>query len=87
MESIINSITSDYYFVKKNNMQPELIKWDEFTTSIDRQVSLKDVLDACKSCHELGDYDRYMPWRFIEGMTAEECQTLDELQYDEEDEN
>lgn len=58
-------------------------KWDEFTTSIDRQVSLKEVLDACKVCHELGDYNRYMPWRFIEGMTDEECRTLDQLQRDE----
>jgi hypothetical protein len=64
--------------------------WEKTTTSMDRMVPLKDVLDACMAAYELGDWDRYMPWRFMgEHVTREECDQLDSVMdtYSEGDEN
>lgn len=52
---------------------------EEYLNSIDRQVSLKEVLEACIDCHNLGDAPRYMPWRFMKDLTIEECNKLDSL--------
>lgn len=42
-----------------------------------RMVPLKAVLEACVSTYDLGDWERYMPWRFSDLCTAEECTQLD----------
>lgn len=30
-------------------------KWEELIEMMDKQVSLKEVLDACKAAHEVGE--------------------------------
>ena len=64
-----------------------LTKWDQFIDSIDKQISLRDVLEAFKSYSDLGDPDRYQPWYFLECLSQEDVHKIDELIYeDEEDE-
>lgn len=66
-----------------------MTEWDKLTTSMDRMVPLKDVLDACMAAYELGDWDRYMPWRFMtKHVSSAECRQLDDAMetYSEEGE-
>lgn len=58
-------------------------KWEELIEMMDKQVSLKEVLDACKDAHEVGEGARYMPWRFMKSLTAKECRQLDDAMSEE----
>lgn len=37
-------------------------KSEELLEKLDKQVSLKNVLEACRDAYELGEMPRYMPW-------------------------
>jgi len=63
----------------------DLTKWEQFILSIDKQISLKDVLESFKSYCELGDPDRYPPWYFLECLSQEDVHKLDELIYEEDE--
>lgn len=59
-----------------------MTEWEKLTSSMDRMVPLKDVLDACMAAQELGDMPRYMPWRFmVDHVSSEECRELDDVMH------